>query len=287
MFTAAHSHLPASSASSSAISSRHAFPPSLGGARRDARCPYAGVVAELDNGPAVRSYCSGDEALHDAELHAVDQELRAQVLADSFPCVAARSAFNRQGYRFGLLAPLASAQATAQLHAGLTAFSAEFDEDSPQLVTYLAVFEGDAGCDEQAFERQLWAQLQALHEFDAQRHGWADAVDADPASDSFSFSVGGRAFFIVGMHPRASRLSRQAPRVTLVFNFHAQFEALRAKGKYEVMKTAIRKRDVALQGSINPVLARFGESSEARQYSGRAVAADWQCPFHPVHGANA
>ncbi|MNR56963.1 YqcI/YcgG family protein [compost metagenome] len=46
------------------------------------------------------------------------------------------------------------------------------------------------------------------------------------------------------------------------------------------MQDAIRTRDIALQGSINPVLARFGEASEARQYSGRAVEADWQCPFH-------
>ena len=30
-----------------------------------------------------------------------------------------------------------------------------------------------------------------------------------------------------------------------------------------------------------PLLARFGEGSEARQYSGRAVTADWRCPFSP------
>ena len=66
----------------------------------------------------------------------------------------------------------------------------------------------------------------------------------------------------------------------LVFNFHEQFEQLKASGKYTVLQDAIRTRDIALQGSINPVLARFGETSEARQYSGRAVEADWQCPFH-------
>jgi len=27
------------------------------------------------------------------------------------------------------------------------------------------------------------------------------------------------------------------------------------------------------------VLARYGEASEARQYSGRAVNDDWVCPF--------
>ena len=37
---------------------------------------------------------------------------------------------------------------------------------------------------------------------------------------------------------------------------------------------------MALQGSINPVLSQFGKGSEAIQYAGRAVAADWRCPFH-------
>ena len=35
-------------------------------------------------------------------------------------------------------------------------------------------------------------------------------------------------------------------------------------------------RDEALAGSRNPMLARHGRSSEARQYSGRAVDANWR-----------
>ena len=69
-------------------------------------------------------------------------------------------------------------------------------------------------------------------------------------------------------------------RVQQVANaFHNQFETLRASGKYAGMQKVIRNRDVALQGSINPVLAQFGASSEARQYSGMAVDANWKCPF--------
>jgi FPC/CPF motif-containing protein YcgG len=65
-----------------------------------------------------------------------------------------------------------------------------------------------------------------------------------------------------------------------VFNFHNQFQQLKASGKYQSMQEVIRTRDTRLQGFVNPVLARFGDASEARQYSGRAVASDWQCPFH-------
>ena len=83
----------------------------------------------------------------------------------------------------------------------------------------------------------------------------------------------------------SSRLARRAPLPCLVFNFHDQFENLRAAGKYAGMQNAVRKRDIQLQGAINPVLDSFGDASEARQYSGRAVAGDWICPFSPHHAS--
>jgi len=48
---------------------------------------------------------------------------------------------------------------------------------------------------------------------------------------------------------------------------------------HERMRDAILERDRDLAGDINPMLARHGESSEARQYSGRAVDKGWECPF--------
>lgn len=65
----------------------------------------------------------------------------------------------------------------------------------------------------------------------------------------------------------------------MVFNLHAQFEILRAQGKYEGMREKIMVRDEAIAGSRNPMLARHGTTSEARQYFGRRVGEDWQCPF--------
>ena len=65
----------------------------------------------------------------------------------------------------------------------------------------------------------------------------------------------------------------------MVFNLHDQFEKLREGGRYERMRDAILERDRQLAGNINPMLARHGESSEARQYSGRMVGDDWKCPF--------
>ena len=128
------------------------------------------------------------------------------------------------------------------------------------------------------FENLLWRQLQFLHEMD--NTGWDPMVSDDPNDPNFSFSIGGKAFYVVGLHPEASRLARRAPYPTLVFNLHSQFEKLREMGVYHKVRDKIRERDKAVQGSINPVLQDFGEESEARQYSGRQVGKNWKCPFH-------
>jgi FPC/CPF motif-containing protein YcgG len=135
--------------------------------------------------------------------------------------------------------------------------------------------------DEEAFERALWARLQALHELDRRRYEWSGESSCDPRASDFSFSLGGRAFYLVGMHPRSSRKARRLPTPALVLNLHAQFETLRAQGVYETMRRLIRRRDLAFSGSVNPMLADFGQASEAAQYSGRLVPPDWVCPFQP------
>ncbi|WP_439476514.1 guanitoxin biosynthesis heme-dependent pre-guanitoxin N-hydroxylase GntA [Brevundimonas sp.] len=109
-------------------------------------------------------------------------------------------------------------------------------------------------------------------------------VDPDPDSPHFSLSFGGEAFFAVGMHPGASRPARRFETPAVVFNLHRQFEMLRASGAYEKLRASILERDVNLAGAVNPMLARHGESSEARQYSGRAVEESWSCPFAAQSG---
>ncbi|NNJ24301.1 guanitoxin biosynthesis heme-dependent pre-guanitoxin N-hydroxylase GntA [Alienimonas chondri] len=215
------------------------------------------------------------------------------------PCVAARAAFNAESYRFGLYEPLGSDAATTGLAADLARFGhgstddengEPADADASDFATFIAVFDApgrpmaepdryaDADDPEQAFERDLWRQLSALHATDDAP--WDPATSADPADQKFSFSFAGRSYYVIGMHPRSSRPARRFPRPALVFNLHEQFEALRQAGKYDRMRDVIRTRDRQRTGSVNPMLADFGNRSEARQYSGRAVPADWKCPFH-------
>jgi FPC/CPF motif-containing protein YcgG len=98
---------------------------------------------------------------------------------------------------------------------------------------------------------------------------------------TFRSASAGRLFFIVGLHPNASRKARRFEAPTLVFNLHDQFEQLRADGRYGKLRERILERDIRFSGSVNPMLATHGEASEARQYSGRAVDEAWVCPFRP------
>jgi len=208
---------------------------------------------------------------------ALIENFRSFVADQSFPCVGAKSALSRDRIEFEVCDRLGSSHSAQVLRASLARFSARHPDPGIGPISFVAIFrEQVAGEDD--FHKRLWMQLQTIHDLDIQEHAWAPDVSNDPGSADFSFSVASRSFFVVGLHPQSSRLARRAPRPTLVFNFHGQFEALRASGRYQKLQVAIRERDVALQGDINPVLAGFGEASEALQYSGRASGG---CPFQP------
>ena len=201
------------------------------------------------------------------------------VTHQEFPCVGARAAFNSDSYALAVYEELASPAATADLCRDLLDFvQSDLRRDS-EYATFVAVFRVPSACDETAFEQLLWRQLQALNQADAAHFDWDPHVQSNPTDAQFSFSFAGQALYVIGMHPNSSRLARQFPYAALIFNPHEQFERLRADGKWKRMQQTIRERDLQLQGSINPMLSDFGESTEARQYSGRAVEEDWRAPF--------
>ena len=207
----------------------------------------------------------------------VREEFRAFVFDPGFSCLGARAALRHSAHRIGAFGPLGTAEATEQLAGALAEFAPAAAE--AEFATYVAAFMGAAPEGEAEFEALLWRQLQALHDADATR-GWAPSVSDRPEDPRFSFSFAGMAFFVVGLHPASSRLARRFGWPALVFNPRAQFERLRADGRYGGLRDQIRAREVALQGDLNPNLAEFGEASEARQYSGRAAGPEWRCPFH-------
>ncbi len=208
----------------------------------------------------------------------VAEQFRRWVDDPSFSCVGAKSVIHRGTYCLKVYDRLAGLDATDRLANDLMEFVDRQDPASSNFSTFAASFRSNAGETEEQFEAFLWEQLQALHGRDA--CPWDPDVSSDPAHGSFAFSFAGRAFFVVGLHPAASRLSRRFVVPTLVFNARFQFERLRENGGYARMQDVIRRRELALQGSINPMLSDFGTRSEARQYSGRQLEEGWVCPFH-------
>ena len=220
--------------------------------------------------------------------HPRAEAFRAFIKNLPFPCVGAKSALSKNQLEIVVARDITSAWDDLRIYPALRDFIALTRREPGLFRSFAVVFEGPGDLDEEAFERSLWARAQSLSDKDAW-HGqdYDSRVTSDPDSPHFSLSFGGEAFFIVGLHPGASRPARRFSSPAMVFNLHSQFAELRAQGRYEKLRDSILERDETLAGTRNPMLARHGEISEARQYSGRAVDADWRCPLQPRIGAAA
>jgi FPC/CPF motif-containing protein YcgG len=236
--------------------------------------------------PSGDGHMDQDGAAADPQAELKIGQFRALVENPAFPCVGAKSAFARKTYRVGLHQRMGSRRGTPQLASHLYRFIQEQDPETgilaPPFTTYVAIFDMPHIKSESNAHELTWRQLQELHSFDVLSHAYAPDVSSDPAAPDFAFSVGGKAFFIVGLNPCASRLARRFAYPTLVLNAHSQFKELRRRDAFERIQDAIRGRDHKLQGVINPNLSSFGDKSEAMQYSGLRVTDVGRCPFHPI-----
>lgn len=196
----------------------------------------------------------------------------------AYPCLGAKSALSRHALQCFCVDDIRQAPDDQRIAARVKLFATNAHQDDV-FVSLAVLFPGSPLLSEVAFEQALWQRLHAVHLIDRVHHGWDGSVSDDPESCNFSMSVGGKGFFVIGLHPGASRVARRFQCPVMVFNLHSQFEQLRADGRYEKLRSAIVRRDVMFSGSSNPMLAAYGQRSEARQYSGRIVDEDWVCPF--------
>jgi uncharacterized protein len=217
---------------------------------------------------------------HASPSSEAEESLRQFILDKDFPCVGAKSAVQKGRLTVYSARSMDSAWNDLEIQDRLMHFAWDYAKEPTLFTSFAVVFEGPDDLSEEAFEERLWERVQSLADKDAWRGQHHDErVSRDPSDPHFSLSFGGEAFFVVGLHPNASRPARRFTRPTMVFNLHDQFETLRREQRYEKLRSAILDRDIKLAGSINPMLARHGTISEARQYSGRAVSEDWTCPF--------
>lgn len=218
------------------------------------------------------------EVNDDSSIQEIILAINEKIGDPEYPCVGAKASLNSNQYRLGIYKSLGDESTTDDLGTDLIKYIKETEETDSDFLTLIAVFNNEVE-NEIEFENKLWSQIQMLHETEKDKQNWDPSVSNDPENSDFSFSFNGTAFFIVGLHPKASRKARRFPFTAMAFNLHRQFVKLRDKDQFENMKKVIRNRDIAYDGSINPMLEDFGKASEASQYSGRKVEDGWKCPF--------
>lgn len=211
------------------------------------------------------------------ENEKIKAEFSRFILDQNHPCMMAQTVFSMDKVDFHTYDNFGSKNTARRILEDLKVYIENYDFESNEFLTFMAVFKGRKSFSEDQFESLLWKQLEFLKELD--KDPWDPSVSSDPDNKDFSFSLGGKAFYIVGLHPNSSRIARQTPYPALAFNLHWQFEKLRDMNTYEKVRDKIRDRDIELQGHINPMLKNFGEASEAKQYSGKKVGKEWECPF--------
>ncbi|MGB6151611.1 MAG: guanitoxin biosynthesis heme-dependent pre-guanitoxin N-hydroxylase GntA [Pricia sp.] len=210
-------------------------------------------------------------------------ELRSEfsefVLQKGYPCVGAQAAVNGNTFAIGDFGFMENGATPRNLAYGLSEYLFAMSGDPGSFLTYIAIFPESKFSGEKGFEKAMWNLLARLNAEDAKYFDWPQKYSSDPSKEDFSFSFGGEGFFIVGLHPASSRKARRFKYPAIAFNLQVQFDSLRQKGRFDVMRDSIREREMAFQDSVNPMLADFGKGAQAPQYSGRMVGAEWQCPF--------
>lgn len=214
---------------------------------------------------------------------AIIDEFLAHVKEKKFPCIAAHDAVTKNTLRYYVAEHMACPKDDRDILQFIYDFIDEFRKEEKGYHSVAIIFRDPVEISEDTFEQLLWQRLQALSDLDAEKYKYDARVDQSVSSPHFSFSLKEEAFYVIGLHRDNQREARRFKYPTLIFNPHAQFERLRESGQYGKMQSIVRQRDKVFSGSVNPMLADFGESSEVFQYSGRMYPKDWKCPLNPKH----
>ena len=217
------------------------------------------------------------------EVDTYSRELLSMIEQSAYPCIGAKAVAAKQKLSSFVGTDLSADSDDERIIAFLYNFIDDYRKSDAELRSAVVIFPSSAHLSEEDFDKLLWARLQALADIDAAHYAYDLRVSPDPESSNFGFSVKGEALYVIGLHPNSLRPARRFSCPAIVFNPHAQFERMRERGKYDAMKRSIRQRDTQYAGSVNPMLADFGESSEAIQYSGIQNGTNWKCPFLARH----
>jgi FPC/CPF motif-containing protein YcgG len=215
-------------------------------------------------------------------------ELEKFIQSKPFSCLGARAALKKDAIIHGHYPSLGD-EASARAHyRDLRAYARGLRPtlSDKSFRTFVATFDEPGGVvDELKYEELLWQHLQFMHDIDSQTFGLDQGASSDPAEPNFGFHAAGHSFFLVGMHPGASRDSRRFVTPAIAFNSLMQFMLL--EDKFFTMQDAIRKREATNNGSVNPSFTEYEYAMPSRHFSGRFTEEDWKCPYVSKHEASA
>jgi uncharacterized protein len=142
--------------------------------------------------------------------HPLQDEMRHFIANPQFPCVGAKSAMARGKLTSVVARAITSAWDDLAVHRALMTFAGEYRRDPALFQSFAVIFEGPRTLDEPHFEQHLWRRVQSLSDKDQWLgQPYNDRVSPDPSNPHFALSFAGEAFFVVGLHPRASRKARR------------------------------------------------------------------------------
>lgn len=207
-------------------------------------------------------------------------EIRQMVQQKNYPCVAALKSVRENDFMVGVYDNFGAGEFWKEIRQDIQFFLRRQQETQSTYLTYWAIFDGANEFSESEFETKMWNELSYLSSEEKKSSDWSSDAVSDPSQPGFCLSIDGKTFFVVGMHRQSSRLGRRFSQPALVFNAIEQFENLERSGEYEPMKRTNRRRDLKFQGSVNPMVEKYGDAWEAIQFSGKENSTDWKCPFH-------
>ncbi|MEP6713532.1 MAG: guanitoxin biosynthesis heme-dependent pre-guanitoxin N-hydroxylase GntA [Ferruginibacter sp.] len=219
----------------------------------------------------------------DHQHNIIIKSFHSFLTSNTFPCVAAKDAVAKDNILIMTASHLACPADDKAILDFIYTFTQAYRKAGKGFHSAAIIFKEPGNINEIMFDTFMWQRLKALREIDKKNYNHDSRVADDPASPAYSFSLMEEAFFIVALHPGNSRPARRFKYPTLVFNPHAQFEEMKKSTGYEKMKTIVRRRDMAMSGSVNPMLTDFGEASEVYQYSGQVYDEKWECPLNKNH----
>lgn len=198
----------------------------------------------------------------------MDRFLKDFIMKDSFPCIMAKAVLKKGFVKYLEVDNLSDQLVMKNIISEQYAFIDQYRTNSKKLSSFILKIRDPRYLDFEVFQSEFWRFLKKLRTEDRKLYPHDHRVASDPMDKDFSFSLKEEAFFILTLHPKSPRFARRFRSPLIVFNPHQQFEALRIKGVFKKVRDTIRKRDFKLQGSINPMLSDYGESSEVFQYMG-------------------